>query len=242
LLQEGEGVTLSRSDAHYVVTEFGTANLLGKSISERALELIEIAHPAHRGWLLSEAKRLRYLPDEQYVSSAGAYPVEEARELMIAGHTLSVRPARASDGDGIRGLFHSLSEEDVYTRFFARLACLSFADEQRLVNVDHANEVAFVVFEPSSDSDRIIATASYFRTHCRESAEVAYMIQPEWQGKGLGRALQSLLLDHGKRHGLVRFVAEVQRSNRKMVELARSSGVSVNVESEDDTLIITMEL
>ena len=44
-LQEGAGVTLTRGDIHYVVTEFGLAYLHGKSIRERAMDLIAIAHP-----------------------------------------------------------------------------------------------------------------------------------------------------------------------------------------------------
>jgi len=52
LLHEGEGATISRSEIHYVVTEYGTAYLFGKSIRERALALIEIAHPSFRPWLL----------------------------------------------------------------------------------------------------------------------------------------------------------------------------------------------
>jgi acetyl-CoA hydrolase len=47
-LKEGAGVVTSRGDAHYVVTEFGVASLHGKSVRERACELISIAHPTHR--------------------------------------------------------------------------------------------------------------------------------------------------------------------------------------------------
>jgi acyl-CoA hydrolase len=51
-LQEGAGVTLSRGDIHYVVTEFGIAYLHGKNIRERAMDLIAIAHPKFREWLI----------------------------------------------------------------------------------------------------------------------------------------------------------------------------------------------
>lgn len=44
-LTEGGGVVTSRGDVHYVVTEYGIATLRGKSIRERALELIKVAHP-----------------------------------------------------------------------------------------------------------------------------------------------------------------------------------------------------
>ncbi len=44
-LKPGAGVTTSRNDVHYIVTEFGVASLHGKSIRDRACELIKIAHP-----------------------------------------------------------------------------------------------------------------------------------------------------------------------------------------------------
>ncbi len=47
-LKEGASVTTTRAHVHYVVTEYGVANLYGKSLKERARALIEIAHPDHR--------------------------------------------------------------------------------------------------------------------------------------------------------------------------------------------------
>jgi acyl-CoA hydrolase len=54
-LQEGAGVVTSRGDVHYVVTEFGIADLHGKNLRERASTLISIAHPDHRERLEKEA-------------------------------------------------------------------------------------------------------------------------------------------------------------------------------------------
>ncbi|TVR77735.1 MAG: acetyl-CoA hydrolase/transferase family protein [Chitinophagaceae bacterium] len=47
-LKQGAGVVTTRSHVHYVVTEYGIANLFGKNLSQRAKELIRIAHPDHR--------------------------------------------------------------------------------------------------------------------------------------------------------------------------------------------------
>ena len=57
-LREGAGVTLTRGDVQYVVTEYGIAYLHGKNIRERAMSLIAIAHPKFRPWLIEEAKKL----------------------------------------------------------------------------------------------------------------------------------------------------------------------------------------
>lgn len=62
-LKPGAGVVTSRGDVHYVVTEWGSAYLHGKSIRERALSLIRIAHPTFREELL-KAARLRHLIPE----------------------------------------------------------------------------------------------------------------------------------------------------------------------------------
>ncbi len=55
-LQEGAGVVATRGDVQYVVTEYGIAYLHGKSVRERSMALINIAHPKFRKNLLEEAK------------------------------------------------------------------------------------------------------------------------------------------------------------------------------------------
>ena len=241
LLPEGEGVTIARSDVHYVVTEFGIAYLFGKCIRERALALIEIAHPLFRPALLEEAKRLGYLPGQQQLLTSSAYPVEEERSLQLkGGRSLRVRPAKASDGDAIKSLFYGMSADDVYTRFFRRLSALSFTETQRLCNVNYDTEVAFVALDGPPESERVVASAAYYLNPSNRRAEVAYMILPDWQGCGLGGALQKLLFDYGKRRGIREFVAEVLRNNTKMVRLAKAACDQVTVELQEDSYEIVM--
>ena len=61
-LKAGAGVTTPRGDIHYVVTEYGMVNLRGKSVRQRANDLIAIAHPDHRNELRKEAQRLLIIP------------------------------------------------------------------------------------------------------------------------------------------------------------------------------------
>jgi len=60
-LKVGAGVTTSRNHIHYIVTEYGIADLYGKKISERAEALINIAAPEFRDELRGEARKLKYL-------------------------------------------------------------------------------------------------------------------------------------------------------------------------------------
>ena len=60
-LNRGAGVVTSRGDVHFVITEYGVAYLFGKSLKERAQELIKIAHPKFRDELTSYAKETRHI-------------------------------------------------------------------------------------------------------------------------------------------------------------------------------------
>ena len=60
-LTQGAGVTTTRADVHYVITEHGIANLFGKTIRERARALIDIAHPDFRDELEQKAREIKYL-------------------------------------------------------------------------------------------------------------------------------------------------------------------------------------
>lgn len=60
-LKTGAGITVTRNQIHYVVTEYGAVNLYGKSIRERTLLLISIAHPQFRDELFVKAKDMKYV-------------------------------------------------------------------------------------------------------------------------------------------------------------------------------------
>jgi acetyl-CoA hydrolase len=62
-LKEGAGVTTSRGDVHYVITEYGIADLYGKAIRERAKSLINIAHPSFREELEQKAREVKWIWD-----------------------------------------------------------------------------------------------------------------------------------------------------------------------------------
>ena len=217
LLLEGEGVTIPRSDVHYVITEYGIAYLYCKSIQERALAMIEIAHPLFRPWLLEEGIRLGYLRKNQTLKSKTAYPEEEEREYTLKnGDTILVRPSKASDVESLQDVFYNLRPEDVYTRFFVQLKSLTEARARHLCNVDYENEMAFVAVTGQRESERVIGSSCYFVDQSDNLGEVAYMIRPDWQGQGVGSALQESMTDYAKKKGVRGFKAEILTINEKM--------------------------
>lgn len=240
-LLPGEAATIARTDVHYVVTEFGTAYLFGKSIRQRATALIELAHPKFRAELFAQAQALGYIGAQQTLHNLRAYPVEDERPVTLKDErTVLLRPSRSSDAQGIRTLFHQLSDEDVFTRFFRDVRGLSDAQVERLCNVNYESEVAFVASTGSQEDEQIVGQACYFINPTSNLADTAYMIHPEWQGCGLGAALQQRMVEHARRRGLRGFEADVLPSNTRMLRLARASAPNVQVREEGGAIHVTM--
>ncbi len=116
---------------------------------------------------------------DQKMMSPRQYLVEEERVVDLADQRrVLIRPARADDAMGLKDLFHALSAQDVYTRFFRRMTSLSYEDAQRLCNVDFDRDVAFVAVEGPRENENIIGTGAYFLNPTTNYAEVAYMSRP----------------------------------------------------------------
>ena len=239
-LRPGEGVTIARTDVHYVITEFGIAYLFGKSIRERAVALIEVAHPKFRAALFEQAQAMGYLPQGQTLKNMRAYPVEEEAQVLLNDQRqVLLRPAASSDGDAIRTLFHQLSDRDVYTRFFRKVRGLSNQDVQRLCNMNFENEVAFVAATGTRENPRIVAQSCYFIDPSTNLAETAFMVHPAWQGCGLGSAMNRRMAEHARLRGVRGFVAEIMADNDAMIRLARAGATDVSVEHTGGTVRVT---
>jgi len=241
LLHEGDGVSIARHDVHYVITEFGIAYLHGKSIRERALALIDVAHPKFKPWLFEEGKRLGYIPQDQILKNLSAYAIEEERTITLKnGKTILLRPAVTTDAEEIQDLFHKLPSNDVYTRFFHDLRGLSSAENQRLCNTNSDNEMAFVAIEGARENDVIVGHACYFIDHSTNLAETAFIVHPEWQGTGLGTVMQTRLKEHAISKNIKGFTAEILSQNQKMIKLAQRCSENISIEKDEDGIHITM--
>ncbi len=239
-LLSGEAATVARTDVHYVVTEYGIAYLFGKSIRQRATALIELAHPKFRPELFAQAQAMGYIAPDQNLHNLRAYPVEEEVHATLKDNrAVLLRPAQSSDAQGIRDLFHQLSEADVYTRFFRHVRGLSNVEVQRLCNVNYDDEVAFIATAGSREEEHVVAQACYFINPSTNLADTAFMVHPDWQGCGLGSALQACMAVHAAKRGVRGFVADILPSNAKMLRLAHSGSHAVQVQRSPDSVQVT---
>ena len=81
--------------------------------------------------------------------------------------------------------------------------------------------------------------ACYFINPTTNLGETAFMVHPEWQGCGLGSALQACMTNHAKRRGLRGFVADILPGNDRMLRLARNGGTRVQTQRDRDSVQIT---
>ncbi len=226
-LQRGGGVVTTRGDVHFVVTEWGIASLHGKTVRERAMALIEIAHPKFRPWLLAEAKQHHYVYADQadHSITTPVYPQDlESCVEIRDGTQVLIRPVRLSDEDQMHDLFYSMSDESLYQRFFAYTQSVPHASLQDLCKVDYQNSMALVATIGQLNAERIVGMARYVLDNKTGLAEAEFAVADAFQNKGIGTTLICQLADIAQSNGINGFEAEVLSNNAQMLHLFRKIG------------------
>ena len=229
-LSPGAGVVTTRAGVHYVVTEYGVAYLHGKSVQERALALISIAHPKFRADLLREAINAKYLSTSM-ADKEGKILVgpKELRStyLLNDGQQLNFRPIHPTDEPRMRDLFYKLSEATIYYRFMSRQKRVSRQQIQDFVYIDHRNDVTIVGTVPEAHGEEIIAVGSYYLDPKTNLAEVAFVVGDRWQNRGIGTFLLKHLMRIARRNGIRGFTAEVLIENKPMQAIINKSSCKI---------------
>jgi acyl-CoA hydrolase/RimJ/RimL family protein N-acetyltransferase len=226
-LQEGAGVTLSRGDIHYVVTEFGIAYLHGKNIRERAMDLIAIAHPRFREWLIAEAKERHLIyKDQAFISGVkGEYPAElETYKTTHTGLNLLLRPVKLSDEHLLKDFFYSLSNDSMYRRFVSTRTDMHHERLQPFVVIDYTKEMVILAVIQHDEKETIVGMAQYLIDDSTHTAEVAFVVRDDYQGKGIGQELLTHVTYLARKSGLLGFTAAVLTENRQMLQLFEKMG------------------
>jgi len=243
-IPQGAGVSMSREDVHYVATEYGLAHLRGKTLANRALELINVAHPDHRAKLLDEAVKLGYLPEDQSRRpyTGKPYPREFEFTEVFAGSRLFIRPLKPTDEDMMKDLFYSFSEKTLQQRFMSTRMIQPRFERMSQVNVDYDTTMAFGMFRGTDEKMEMVAMCSYEYEVKTSTAEVSFAVKDNWQGKGLGTYMLDLLIKVGKSRNIKTFTAEVLATNVGMLNLFYRTGLDVNAKLEEDVYVVSFNL
>lgn len=230
-----------RGDVHYVVTEYGSVNLFGKSIQERVMAMISIAHPDFREQLFENAKELGYIGIEKSLgeTARAVYPIQLEDVLTVNGEKIVVRPSKPVDERRIQEHYYSLPKEDVLSRFFCQKTIFVGPEMETRSHVDYINDLTLVAIVGEVGFGRVVGIAESMKLEETNIAEVAFSISEDYQGKGLGTFFMKKLAAVARESGLTGLMAYTFPSNKAMINLFKTLPYNVQTVYEDGDLLLS---
>ena len=235
-LTSGSGVVSPRSTVHYVATEFGVAYLHGKTIRERALALINIAHPRFREQLMNEAKKIHYVYEDQIAPPIyePLYPGQwETHQIFPPNVELFIRPVKPTDERTLQEFFYTLPFEDIYFRFLSAMKAFPHRNIQAMVNLDYEHVMSVIAVTGEIGAEKIAGIARYILDLKTNMAEIDVAVGSAWQHKGIGSFLVHYIAEIAKSKGISGLVAYVLAANRAMLAVFHCLGYAVHSKLEE---------
>ena len=240
--QLNDDVTVvSRGDVHYVISEYGSVNLFGKSIQERTIAMISIAHPDFRDQLFEAAKERGYIGSERNLGEASKaiYPINLEEVLDINGEKILIRPSKPVDERRIQEHYYSLPKEDVLTRFFCQKTIFGRTEMESRSHVDYVNDITLVAVVGEFGFGKVVAVAESMKLKGSNISEVAFSVSEEYQGKGLGTFFIKKLAAVARESGIAGLTAYTFPSNKAMIALFKTLPYKVKTVYEDGDLVLS---
>jgi GNAT superfamily N-acetyltransferase len=228
-LTEGAGVVTTRGGVEYIVTEYGVASLAGKSLRERALSLISIAHPDFRGELMESAHRIQYLEKDarRLATTRAIYPHDwEYSQTFDGTGNIFFRPARAADERAVKEFFYSLPREEAYLRFLSYMKVFPYYDVKSMVNIDYHSEMCILGFAGELGSE-IVSLAYYHLDDEKMEAEVDFAVHPDYGRLGIATSMVGHIVEKGKQRGIRTFVSYISPGNERVFGVFKNLGYVV---------------
>ena len=242
-LSEGAGVATTRGDVNFVITEYGIAELKGKGIYQRVMELAQIAHPKFREELIEVAKKRHYIFSDQLPPSTEDLLFLEGYKTTLKlknGKEVEFRPLLPSDEFAYRNFFYSLQEKTIYMRFFYKMRTFSHEIVQKQwSSVDYHRNMSIIGLVQKGGHKEIMAIGTYAQEDDTR-AEVAFVVREDFQGLGIASYLLELLENIAKENHYRSFCATVLRENAAMIRVfkKRFPNANISVSSGSDLRIL----
>ena len=225
-ITEGGGVVTSRGHVAYVVTEYGIASLQGKSIRERALELIRIAHPKFRDELLAKVRKNYWVPEyqESSPSSVPELGAVEMKKFTFANVNYILRALVPADERKLQEFFYSHNKETLMMRYNHHATQMSREKSCNLVSVNQHTDLALCFTQNKYKGEVIQAVGRYYFIESINAGEVAFVIKESLRGRGMASTLLTEMIKIAKIRGLNKLIACVRRDNASMLKVFENSG------------------
>jgi acyl-CoA hydrolase/GNAT superfamily N-acetyltransferase len=227
---EQMAVVVPRGDVQYVITEYGVVNLFGKSLQERAIALISVAHPDFRDNLFRKAQELGLLGSERTLAESikSVYPMAVEETKVIDGKQVLFRPARPTDERQIQEHFYNLDRDDVMRRFLHERVSFVRQEMTEMFQVDYIRDMTLVAVVGEPGFEKVIAVGNYFLEPASNMAEVAFSVARPWQQKGISTILLKKLTNIAREHGINGLIAYTHPANRGMIALFKKLPYKIN--------------
>lgn len=234
-------VVVPRGDIHYVATEYGVVNLFGKSIQERVVAMITIAHPQFREELFERAKELGFIGAERNLGEAAraVYPVQLEKTIRIDDEDITIRPAKPVDERRIQEHYYSLPKEDILTRFFCQKTIFGRPEMESRSNIDYVNDLTLIAVVGDFGFGKVVGVAESMKIDDLNMTEVAFSISKEYQGKRLGSLFIKKLAAATRANGISGLIAYTFPTNKAMISLFKTLPYKVKSQYEDGDVILS---
>jgi acetyltransferase len=184
------------------------------------------------------------VPEDQLSRSAiRPYPAQYVSDWkMKDGEQVTIRPIRPEDEPIMIEFHKKLSERSVYLRYFQPLKLTQRTAHERLTRIcfiDYDREMALVVDRKKPDgTTEIIAVGRLSKIHGRPEAELAALVQDEFQNKGLGVELYTRLIQVARDHRLTKVHSNMLGENKEMQHLCKKLGFHLSAPDLEDNLVL----
>ena len=223
-LLKNKAIVVPRGDVHYVVTEYGVVNLFGKSLQERVIAMIQIAHPDYREELFESAKKAGMISSERTLGEAvrGIYPVRLEETIEIDGEQITIRPSKPVDERRIQEHYYGLDKNDVFSRFFHDKTSFGRSDVAPRSQIDYIKDLTLVAIVGEFGFGRVVAVGECMLLLSNNMAEVAFSVNRKYQGKGIGRRMLKKLAEAARENGIAGLMAYTAPRNQAMIKLFKT--------------------
>ncbi len=236
-----QAVVVPRGDVHYVATEYGVVNLFGKSLQERVIAMISVAHPDFRDQLFHAAKKSGLIGSERNLGEAtrSVYPVNLEDTIVVDDQVITIRPAKPVDERRIREHYYNLDKNDIFLRFFHEKTSFSTSDVESKSQIDYIKDMTLIGVVGEAGFGRVVAVAEYLLMIDSNMAEVAFTVAKDFQGKGVGKYFMRKLAAVAREHGIAGLVAYTAPHNQGMINLFKTLPYKVTTSFDGEALSLS---
>jgi acetate---CoA ligase (ADP-forming) len=165
-------------------------------------------------------------------------PSPDVDVLLADGSAARIRPIAPDDAAVVVAFHARLSPESVRLRFFTAHPTLSDAEVERLTHLQGPDDLALVALRGAD----LVAIAQYDRGAGSDEAEVAFVVDDAYHGRGLATILLEHLAVAARPYGIKRFVAQTLWENRAMVGVLRDAGFAPRFSHDADVITVVLDI